>query len=123
MSDDEHMTVELRLAKAIRAEGEQLKKSAAADLEAARDEHARAARCLRDTQELERNIAARERKLKELGEPEFGAREQAVEQKLAEAKALLAEFSTTKNEAYHAYIAIDRREREALAARQVKEPS
>ena len=116
-------SLELRLARAAYAEAEQLRKRAVADLAAAKDEHARAARCLRDTQELERNISARERKLKELGEPEFVAREQAVEQKLAEAKALLAEFSTTKNEAYHAYIAIDRREREALAARQVKEPS
>jgi hypothetical protein len=110
------------LALKFRAEAEALRKQAAADLEAARYEHEMAERRHRDVAELEANISRREAKLRELGELEFVAREQAAEQKLADARKLMAEFSATKNEAYHAYIAIDRREREA-AARQAKEPS
>jgi hypothetical protein len=48
---------------------------------------------------MERSIAAREQKLKELGEPEFVAREQAAEAKLAEAKALMASYNNDKHAA------------------------
>jgi hypothetical protein len=121
MSDDDTDSAELRLAKKIRAEGEQLKQSAAADLEQARYERGQVEHARRLMEQTEKLITEREQRLLQLGEPQLVEREQAAEQKLAEAKALLAEFNTTKNEAYHAFIAIDRREREALAARQAKE--
>jgi hypothetical protein len=49
--------------------------------------------------QMERSISERERKLKELGEPELVAREQAAEAKLAEAKALMATYSNDKHAA------------------------
>jgi hypothetical protein len=49
--------------------------------------------------QMERSISERERKLKELGEPELVAREKAAEAKLAEAKALLAEYNNDKHAA------------------------
>jgi len=97
MSDDD--SAELKLAKKIRAEAEQLKKSAPADLEAAKDEHARAARCLRDTQELEKNLARREEALRKAGEPDFVRREQEAAKALADAKALMAAYSNDKHAA------------------------
>jgi hypothetical protein len=115
MPPDDDESLELKLARQARDEAAADRKAAAADLESARDEHARAARCLADTAELERNIAAREQKLKELGEPDFVAREQAVEQKLAEAKALLATYSNDRHAAAIALTQINERE---LAARQ-----
>jgi hypothetical protein len=108
--------LDLKLARQARAEAAADRKAAAADLEAAKDEHARAARCLRDTQELERNIAAREQHLKELGEPDFVARDQAAEQKLAEAKALLATYSNDKHAAAIALTQINEREKREQAA-------
>jgi hypothetical protein len=42
--------------------------------------------------QMERSIAAREQKLKELGEPELVAREQAAAAKLAEAQELLSQY-------------------------------
>jgi hypothetical protein len=49
--------------------------------------------------QTERSISAREQKLKELGEDTLLAREQAADAKLAEAKALMAEFNNTRHEA------------------------
>jgi hypothetical protein len=115
MSDDD--SAELKLAKKIRAEAEQLKKSAPADLEAAKDEHARAARCLRDTAELERNIAAREHRLKtELAEDVLRAREAAAAAKLAEAKDLMSRYDNDKHGAAIALQQINEREKREQAA-------
>ena len=95
--DDEPL--DLKLARKAFAEAEQLRKSAAADLEAAKDEHARAARCLRDTQELEKNLARREEALRKAGEPDFVRREQEAAKALADAKALMAAYSNDKHAA------------------------
>jgi hypothetical protein len=62
-------------------------------------------------EQTERSITARERKLKELGEPELVAREKAAEAKLAEAKALLAQYSADRHGAAIALQQIDARER------------
>jgi hypothetical protein len=53
----------------------------------------------KEISDMERSISERERKLKELGEPEFVAREQAAEAKLAEAKALMADFDRERHAA------------------------
>jgi hypothetical protein len=109
-------SLELRLARAAYAEAEQLRKRAVADLAAAKDEHARAARCLRDTQELEANISRREARLVELGEPQLVAREQAAEAKLAEAKALMATYNNDRHAAAIALTQINEREKREQAA-------
>jgi hypothetical protein len=61
--------------------------------------------------QTERSISAREQKLKELGEPEFLAREKAAEAKLAEAKALLAQYSADRHGAAIALQQINEREK------------
>jgi hypothetical protein len=48
---------------------------------------------------MERSIAAREQKLKELGEPEFVAREQAVAEKLKQAQELMKSYDNDKHAA------------------------
>jgi hypothetical protein len=114
MSDDDETTLALK----FRAEGEALRKQAAADLEAARSEHEMVERRHRDVAELEANISRREAKLKELGEDVLLAREQAAEQKLAEAKAVMADFNSTRHGAARALIEIDKREKAAAARRE-----
>jgi len=115
MSDDDSDSAELRLAKKIRAEGEQLKQSAAADLEQARYERGQVEHARRLMEQTEKLITEREQRLLQLGEPQLVEREQAAEQKLAEAKALLAEYRNDKHEAAKYLLAS--RDREALAAR------
>jgi hypothetical protein len=61
--------------------------------------------------QMERSIAAREQKLKELGEPELVAREKAAEAKLAEAKALMADYDAAKHGAAIALVQINEREK------------
>jgi hypothetical protein len=104
-------TVELRLARAYRDEAEQHRKAAAADLEAARYERGQADRNLREVQILEKSIAAREQKLRELGFAELVAREQAAAAKLAEAQELMRNYDKSGHAARLAIIAIDERER------------
>jgi hypothetical protein len=117
MSDDKHMTVELRLAKAYREEGEQLRKEAAADLEAARYERGQAEHAKRLIEQTEKLLTEREQRLLQLGEPQLVAREQEADAKLKQAQQLMAEYSNTKHEAAAALVAINKRE--AAAARQV----
>jgi hypothetical protein len=111
MSDDEPL--ELRLARAAYAEAEKLKKSAEQDRAAAEYVQGQAERSLREIQMLEKSLAAREQHLRELGEAELIAREQAAEAKLAEAKALLAEYHNDRHAAARALIAINEREKAA----------
>ena len=117
MSDDEHMTVELRLAKAYREEGEKLRQQAAADLESARYERGQIEHTRHRIEQTERGIAERERRLQQLGEAELVRREQEADAKLKQAQQLLAEFNSTKHEAARALVEINKRE--AAAARQV----
>jgi hypothetical protein len=51
--------------------------------------------------QTERSIAAREQKLKELGEPEFLAREQAADAKLKEAQEVMKDYNAAKHGAAH----------------------
>jgi hypothetical protein len=104
-------STEVRLARAYRDEAEQIKKAAEQDLEAARYERGQADHAKRLTEQMERSIAVRERKLKELGEPELVAREKAVEAKLAEAKDLMSRYDNDKHAA--AIYLRQRSEREA----------
>jgi hypothetical protein len=70
------------------------KKLADANYALGQSEHRR-----REIAEIEKSVAERERRLAQLNETDFIAREKAAEQKLAEAKALLAEFNNTRHEA------------------------
>jgi hypothetical protein len=109
-------TVELRLAKSYRNEAEQIKKAAEQDLEAARYERGQIEHAKRIMEQTERSIAARERKLKELGEPELVAREQAAEAKLAEAKDLMSRYDNDKHSAAIALQQINEREQAERSA-------
>jgi hypothetical protein len=109
-------STELRLAKMYREEGDKLREQANVDLEAARYERGQIEHAKRIMEQTEQSIAARERKLKELGEPELVAREQAAEAKLAEAKALLASYSNDKHAAAIALQQIDAREKAERSA-------
>jgi hypothetical protein len=104
-------STELRLAKMYREEGDKLREQASADLEAARYERGQIEHAKRTMEQTERSIAVREQKLKELGEPEFAAREQAAEAKLAEAKTLLAQYSADRHGAAIALQQINEREK------------
>ena len=106
------------LAVRFRNEGEVLRKQAAADLEAAQTERAHIERRHRDIAELEANISRRERKLAELQEPAFLEREKAADAKLAEAKALKADWDAVKHGAARALVAINEREAREAAARE-----
>ena len=106
------------LAMKFRAEGEALRKQAAVDLEAARYEHEMAERRHRDVAELEANISRREAKLKELGEPEFVAREKAADEKLKRAEELMASYSNDRHAAAIALTQINEREKAAAARRE-----
>src|SRR6516164_9909865 len=93
--DDE--SVELRLARAYRDEGERLRKAAEQDLEAARYERGQAEHRLRTMEQMERSISERERKLKELGEPELVAREKAAADKLKQAQQLMKAYDADRH--------------------------
>jgi hypothetical protein len=113
MADD---STELRLAKMYREEGDKLRGQANADLEAARYERGQIEHAKRIMEQTERSIAERERKLKELGEPELVAREQAAAAKLAEAKALMATYNNDKHAAAIALQQINEREKAEQSA-------
>jgi hypothetical protein len=113
MPDD---STELRLARAYRDEGEQLRKEAAADLASAKDERAHAERRHRDIAALEQSVTKREAALKAAGEPAFLARMAAADKALAEAKAIKADYDAAKHGAMVALQAIDARERAERSA-------
>jgi hypothetical protein len=110
-------STELRLARAYRDEAEQIKRAAEQDLEAARYERGQAEHRLRTTEQMERSIPARERKLKELGEAELVAREQAAKAKLKEAQELMKDYSSDKHAAARAIAEINERERREKSER------
>ena len=70
----------------------------------------------KEISDMERSISERERKLKELGEPEFVAREQAAEAKLAEAKDLMSRYDNDKHSAAIALQQINEREQAERSA-------
>jgi hypothetical protein len=105
-------SLELKLARAYRDEAEQHRKAAEQDLEAARYERGQAEHAKRAMEQLERSIAARERKLKELGEAEFVAREKAAADKLKQAQQLMKEYNAVRHGAMIALQQIDARERQ-----------
>jgi hypothetical protein len=99
----------------LRAEAQRLRDEAA-ELNATADRKLRDANYnlgqVRHTQkelaDLERGLAAREQKLKELGEPELVAREQAAQAKLAEAQELLSQYDKEKYAALRVLTAEER---------------
>jgi hypothetical protein len=97
MSDDD--SLELKLAKLARDGAAADRKAAAADREAAEYERGQASRSLHECQVLEKSIATREQKLRELGEDALVARERAADAKLAEAQQLLASYDAAKHAA------------------------
>ena len=90
---------ELKTAQRLRDEAAQFHAGAQKKLADAEYKLGQAEHRLENVAQLERSISERERKLKELGEPEFVAREQAAEAKLAEAKALMADFDRERHAA------------------------
>jgi hypothetical protein len=69
---------------------------------------------------MERSIAAREQKLKELGEPELIAREKAADEKLKQAQELMAQYRADYHEAANSLNQINAREKAELAAAGIK---
>jgi hypothetical protein len=100
------------LALKFRAEGEALHKAAAQERAAAEAAHAMAERRHRDCAELEANVSRRERRLKEeLNEPALLERERIAEAKLAEAKALMADYKKDWHAGVIAFQQINEREK------------
>jgi len=96
MSGQEHLTAEARR---LHLEAVELRRAAAADLAAAASERSHSERARRDTADLERAIARREAKLKDLGEVDWLKREAEANAKLDEAKALLSKYDRDKHQA------------------------
>ncbi|MGA8699651.1 MAG: hypothetical protein WB689_38670 [Xanthobacteraceae bacterium] len=101
----------------MRSEAEALRKQAAEDRAAADYALGQAQHRLKTVQATEAGISGRERKLVELQEPAFLAREQAAADKLAQAQALMAQWNAVKHGAAQALIDINKRDaaREAAA--------
>jgi hypothetical protein len=109
VSNDEHLAT---VAKAYRAEAEQIKRAAEQDLEAARYERGQIEHAKRAMEQLEASIVKREQALKQAGEPEFVARLAAAADKaLAEAKAIKADYDAIKHGAAQALVEINEREK------------
>jgi hypothetical protein len=106
----EHMTAEMQIAKAYRDEGDQLRKQATAELNEARELRDAAARDRRDIAEAEAAISRRELRLAQMNEGALIEREKIVAAKLAEAKALLAQYSADRHGAAIALQQINERE-------------
>jgi hypothetical protein len=107
----------------MRAEAERMRDEAAAFHVAAEKKLADANYALGQAEhrlatvaQMERSISERERKLKELGEPELVAREKAAADKLVEAQELMRNYDQSGHAARLAIIAIDERERAERAA-------
>jgi hypothetical protein len=109
-------SAELRLAKIYREEGEQLRKEATADLEAARYERGQIEHAKRAMEQLDASIRRREEALRSAGEPEFLARMAAADKALAEAKAIKADYDSAKHGAARALVEINEREKREAAA-------
>jgi hypothetical protein len=115
MSDNEP-SLELKLARAAYAEAEQIKKAAEQDRAAAEYDRGQIEHAKRTMEQLDASIRRREQKLKELGEPEFVAREKAADDKLKEAKALLAQYHADRHGAAIALQQINEREKAERSA-------
>ena len=111
MTDENKPSLELKLARAAYAAAEEIKKAAEQDRAAAEYDRGQAERSLREIQVLEKSIAAREQKLRELGEDALVARERAAEAKLAEAQTLLAQYQADRHGAMISLQRIDAREK------------
>ena len=98
MSDDEP-SLELKLARAAYAEAEKAKKAAEQDRAAAEYERGQAEHRYRLIADLERNIAAREQHLQQLGEAQLLERERGADDKLKQAQELLASYNNDKHAA------------------------
>jgi hypothetical protein len=109
-------SLELRLARQAYAEAEQIKKAAEQDRAAAEYDRGQAERSLRECQVLEKSIAARERRLVELGEPKLIEREKAAEAKLKEAQAVMKDYNATRHGAAKALVEINEREKREQSA-------
>jgi hypothetical protein len=108
MADD---STELRLARAYRDEAEQIKKAAEQDLEAARYERGQAAHALKTAEDHSRAAAECRQWLEQHGEAEVRAIVAAAEAKLKEAKAVMADYNSTKHGAARALVEINEREK------------
>jgi hypothetical protein len=112
----EHLTAEMKIAKAYRDEGDELRKAAEQDRAEAQTLRDQAARDRRDIAEAEAAISRREARLAQLNEGALIEREQAVAAKLAEAKALLATYSNDRHAAAIALQQINEREQAERSA-------
>jgi len=113
---DDNDTVELRLARAYRDEAEQIKKAAEQDLEAARYERGQADFRQRTAEDHNRAAGERVRWLEEHDEAKVRALVAAAEQKLADAKALMADYDAARHGAMISLQRIDAREQAERAA-------
>jgi hypothetical protein len=102
---------ELETAQRLRDEAAEDRKAAAADREAAATDRAQIEHRHRQMEQLEQNIAAREKALKQAGEPEFIRRGQEAAKALADARALMASYDKDRHSAMIALQSIDTRER------------
>jgi predicted translin family RNA/ssDNA-binding protein len=113
MADD---STELRLAKAYREEAEQIKKAAEQDLEAARYERGQADHARRSAEDNLRAAAECKQWLEQHDEAKVRAIVADAEQKLAEAKALKADYDAAKHGAAIALQQINEREKAERSA-------
>ena len=108
---DDHERLELKLAKAAYAEAEQIKKAAERDRAAAEYDRGQIEHAKRTMEQMELSIAARERKLKELGEDTLLAREKAADDKLTQAQELMRAYDRDRHAAMISLQHIDAREK------------
>src|SRR6516165_4654132 len=92
------------------AEAAAIRKSAEADLEAAKHERGQAEHRRREIAQIEKSVAERELRLAQHNEAELVAREQAAEAKLAEVRDLLSQYSADRHGAAIALQQINARE-------------
>jgi hypothetical protein len=111
--DDEPL--ELRLARAARAEAEQLRKAAERDLEAVRYERGQIEHAKRLIEQTEAGIRKREEALRKAGEPDFVARMAAADKALADAQKLMRNYDKDKHAAMISLQQIDEHEKAAAA--------
>jgi hypothetical protein len=109
MADE--LTAEMKIAKACRDEGDQLRKQATAELNEARELRDQAARDRRDIAAAEAAITRRELRLAQMNEADLVAREKAVVAKLKEVQALMKDYDSAKHGAAIALQQINEREK------------
>ena len=109
-------TVELRLARAYRDEGDKLRKQAAADLEAARYERGQGEHARRTGEDHNRAATERVRWLEQHDEAKVRAIVAEADAKLKQAQDVMKDFNSTRHGAAKALVEINQRERRQAEA-------